>query len=220
MPKRRIRSTLLVTVLRWTPSRSAARLVEPPFSRYATRVTMSWSRSSASANAARVLCATSRRSGVSAAARKALAPRPRNVATGLLPIERAARAARSMGSNPVATFRGLGARAFLAAADTPDLRDVAHNTLAALADAEDRDQLIVTLVAYLENGGSTSRAAERLGVHRNTVTSRVDRIRRFGIPLDDPDRRLELHVACYLITPRGADPRVLPEIVSPATLAP
>lgn len=132
----------------------------------------------------------------------------------------AARAARSMGSNPVATFRGLGARAFLAAADTPDLRDVAHNTLSALADAEDRDQLIVTLVAYLENGGSTSRAAERLGVHRNTVTSRVDRIRRFGIPLDDPDRRLELHVACYLITPRGAGPRVLPEVVSPATTAP
>lgn len=147
------------------------------------------------------------------------APGPAGLGRTLKQALLAARAARSMGSSAVATFGSLGARAFLAAADTPDLREVARNTLSALADAEDRDQLIITLVAYLENGGSTSRAAERLGVHRNTVTSRVDRIRRFGIPLDDPDRRLELHVACYLVAPQDAGHPLSPEVAPPATTA-
>lgn len=118
----------------------------------------------------------------------------RTLREGLL----AARAARSAGRAAVINFNGLGARAFLASADTPELREIAQDTLAPLVGLEDFDQLVITLAAYLDCNGSSSRAADRLRVHRNTITSRMDRIRRAGIPIDDADRRLALHVACYL----------------------
>jgi hypothetical protein len=110
----------------------------------------------------------------------------------------AARAVRTSGEGGVAAFASLGARVFLAAGAGPDLRGVARDTLAQLIESEEGEQLVATLAAYLDCGGSTSRAAHRLGVHRNTVTGRMDRIRRAGLPVDDPDRRLGLHVACYL----------------------
>ncbi|WP_109472004.1 PucR family transcriptional regulator [Ornithinimicrobium cavernae] len=116
----------------------------------------------------------------------------------------AARAARSLPERRVASFTALGARAFVAAADSPDLREVAADTLAPLLADRDGDQLVLTLATYLDCGGSTSRAAARLGVHRNTVTARMERIRGLGLDVDDPDRRLVHHLAAYITGPMKA----------------
>lgn len=57
--------------------------------------------------------------------------------------------------------------------------------------------LLTTLRAYLESGGSVVLTAQALGVHRNTVTTRVQQVRdRLGVDLDDPSQRLALQVAC------------------------
>jgi DNA-binding PucR family transcriptional regulator len=71
--------------------------------------------------------------------------------------------------------------------------------LAELLSAADSTTLLETLVAVLDHGGSTSRAAARLGVHRNTVLGRLERIRSYGVDLDRPDRRLALHLAAYAL---------------------
>jgi DNA-binding PucR family transcriptional regulator len=56
---------------------------------------------------------------------------------------------------------------------------------------------LTTLRAYLESGGSVVLTAQALGVHRNTVSTRVQQVRdRLGVDLDDPSQRLALQVAC------------------------
>lgn len=52
------------------------------------------------------------------------------------------------------------------------------------------DEIIAAVVAFLSSRGSISRAAEMLGVHRNTVQMRVRRAEELGLPLSDPDRVL------------------------------
>jgi DNA-binding PucR family transcriptional regulator len=75
-------------------------------------------------------------------------------------------------------------RAFAETALSP-LRDTAHL------------HLLGTLRAYLESGGSMALTAQALGVHRNTVTTRIQQIRRqLGVDLDDPSQRLALQLAC------------------------
>jgi hypothetical protein len=113
--------------------------------------------------------------------------------------ELAARVARSDPDRHVVPFTEVGARAFLAAADGPALQELAFDTLAPLASAEDGPALARTLAAYLDCGGSTGRAAELLGVHRNTVSGRIDRVRRLGLDLDDPSTRLGIHMAAHLL---------------------
>lgn len=67
----------------------------------------------------------------------------------------------------------------------------------ALGPLRDSPVLLATLRAYLEAGGSVVVAAQTLGVHRNTVTTRLGQIReRLGVELDDPNQRLALQVAC------------------------
>lgn len=54
--------------------------------------------------------------------------------------------------------------------------------------------------------GSLPQASARLGVHRNTVLSRVARAREPGVALDDPEQRLALHILCHSPAPRAARP--------------
>lgn len=65
--------------------------------------------------------------------------------------------------------------------------------------------LLATVEAYLEAGASLVGAAERLDVHPNTVSYRLDRARRVGgIDLDAADDRFRVHLALRarrLITP-------------------
>jgi PucR C-terminal helix-turn-helix domain/GGDEF-like domain len=64
-------------------------------------------------------------------------------------------------------------------------------------DARRADTAVRTLQVYLDERGSLVRAGARLHLHKNAVTYRMKRIReRLGVDLDDPDRRLELQLAC------------------------
>ncbi|SDJ37378.1 PucR C-terminal helix-turn-helix domain-containing protein [Nonomuraea maritima] len=66
-----------------------------------------------------------------------------------------------------------------------------------------RDQpgdLVRTLSAYLDAESSIAETAAVLGVHRNTVTARIDRIERLlGVNLTHRDERLALHLACRTV---------------------
>ncbi|SDM26156.1 PucR family transcriptional regulator [Allokutzneria albata] len=97
----------------------------------------------------------------------------------------------------VELFGALGPRAVLACIPVPDVAAAARVALADLLAAPDADVLLTALVALLDCAGSTGQAAARLGVHRNTVLSRIERIRARGIDLDSPEQRLALHLACY-----------------------
>lgn len=65
-------------------------------------------------------------------------------------------------------------------------------------DATRAETTVRTLQVYLDERGSLSRAGERLHLHKNAVAYRMKRIREqlVGVDLDDPDRRLELQLAC------------------------
>ncbi|WIE75007.1 helix-turn-helix domain-containing protein [Curtobacterium sp. MCSS17_007] len=53
-----------------------------------------------------------------------------------------------------------------------------------------------TLAAYLDAESSVAETAAVLGVHRNTVADRIDRVERLlGVDLGDPETRLALHLA-------------------------
>ncbi|MGH3716102.1 MAG: PucR family transcriptional regulator, partial [Micromonosporaceae bacterium] len=59
--------------------------------------------------------------------------------------------------------------------------------------------LVATLEAYFGAGGSTSRAAEALHVHVNTVTQRLERIGQLiGERWQQPDTALEVQLALRL----------------------
>ncbi len=62
-----------------------------------------------------------------------------------------------------------------------------------------RERLLGTLRVWLEQPGAVKPAAERLGVHPQTVRYRVARLyERFGETLDDPERRFEIALALRL----------------------
>nr|WP_062338972.1 helix-turn-helix domain-containing protein [Herbidospora sakaeratensis] len=83
-------------------------------------------------------------------------------------------------------------------------RDVAgfvHGTIGAVGDYDEKKgtQLVQTLVAYFACGGQLTRTAEALHIHVNTVTQRLDRIRRLlGDDWQEPERALEIQLALRL----------------------
>jgi sugar diacid utilization regulator len=82
-------------------------------------------------------------------------------------------------------------------ADLDDLRSLYERTLGKLFDEDSKrgGDLLVTLHAYCDTGGSLSQTAERLGVHRNTVLYRVRRIQNVTLTnLHDGPSRLLLQV--------------------------
>jgi sugar diacid utilization regulator len=96
-----------------------------------------------------------------------------------------------------------------------DGRDVTGFLTSALGPVLDYDtrrgtKLVRTLEAYFQAGGSLSRAAERLHVHVNTVTQRLDRVAKLlGERWQDPERALEIQLALRLHRLTGVGP--LPE---------
>ncbi|MCM1949088.1 helix-turn-helix domain-containing protein [Streptomyces sp. G2] len=90
----------------------------------------------------------------------------------------------------------IGPAQLLTALPREALRAPARALLAPLL-AVDRDgSLLRTLAVLLDVGGAPSVAAARLGVHRNTVSARLERLRALGCDPDDPGLRLPLHLAC------------------------
>ncbi|UBU09081.1 helix-turn-helix domain-containing protein [Nonomuraea gerenzanensis] len=69
---------------------------------------------------------------------------------------------------------------------------------------EQPGDLVRTLSTYLDAESSIAETAAVLGVHRNTVAARVDRIERLlGVDLGHRDERLALHLACRTVTLPG-----------------
>ncbi|WP_367129042.1 helix-turn-helix domain-containing protein [Saccharothrix sp. HUAS TT1] len=91
-----------------------------------------------------------------------------------------------------------------------DDHDVAGFIDAAVGPLLDYDQerytdLVPTLEAYFEEGGSPTYAAGRLHVHTNTVTRRLDRIKELlGPEWQKPERALDLQLALRLLRVRGS----------------
>ena len=67
-------------------------------------------------------------------------------------------------------------------------------------DDEHHGDLMKTLDAYLRHGGNSTRTANALFIHRNSLRYRLARIQALtGLDHDDPDVRLALQVALLII---------------------
>lgn len=123
----------------------------------------------------------------------ALDPKGEERVTNLL--RRAVLAARlAEPGGPVIDYRRLGlslVRRLLPAEDAIDLVRTAYPLLVADPNAAD---IIATVVAYLDSAGSATDAAERLGVHRNTLQLRLRRAAALGVHLDRPGELLSTHL--------------------------
>ncbi len=75
------------------------------------------------------------------------------------------------------------------------------STLLASTRAADQDgELLKTLETYLDSNCSPSETAIALGIHRNTVINRVDKLKSLlKVNLNEPDERLALQLACRVI---------------------
>lgn len=106
---------------------------------------------------------------------------------------------RLYGPGRLTRFDDLGVyRLLFAAKDLPELRTFHDETLGALIeyDRENGAELIRTLEAFFAARCGPKEAAALLGVHRNTVLYRLERIRELTrLDLDDADVRLRLHLA-------------------------
>lgn len=60
--------------------------------------------------------------------------------------------------------------------------------------------LLVTLTAYLDHESGIAPTAAALGLHRNTVATRIQRAQELlGVDMADPEVRLALHLACRAV---------------------
>jgi hypothetical protein len=105
------------------------------------------------------------------------------------------------GSGVVQHVDDMGIRRILLSWYSSDgFADFAHTLLAPLLGQTNGAELIRTLEAYLDCQSSATDTAARLGVHRNTVLHRVERLRQLlSVDFDDPDERLAAQLACRLV---------------------
>lgn len=87
-----------------------------------------------------------------------------------------------------------------------------------LADAEAR-VIVETVVAVLACRGSVSGAADRLGVHRNTLHSRLRRAAELGVPLSDPETTLSVHLIFAALLDSGIFPGQRPTSTDPELIS-
>jgi DNA-binding PucR family transcriptional regulator len=87
-------------------------------------------------------------------------------------------------------------------ARAPELGDrIVHSVLGPVLAADDHKLLVETLDAWIAEGGSTTRVANRLFCHRNTVRNRLQRVEALtGRSLDDPTAVAEICLAMTSLT--------------------
>jgi hypothetical protein len=102
----------------------------------------------------------------------------------------------------------LTSHAGLLAQQDPDLLDYFRATLLGPLeehDAANGSALVATLGAFLSSGGRWAATAEELHVHVNTLRHRLARVEALtGRRLDDPDDRVDLHLALRVARTRAA----------------
>ncbi len=119
---------------------------------------------------------------------------------------------RLRGEGHVVRFDELGPDLYLyrMAADPRTRRDPWVRALAPLVDHDHRKgtDLVATLEAYLETRGNATTTAAHLGLHRNTLRQRLDRIEALtGIALGETQDWLPLHFAVKLTRLQQATPK-------------
>lgn len=112
-------------------------------------------------------------------------------------------AARYLPAQPrLCCFSELGVLKLLAAIPERGLlQQFVDETLGPLNQDDARQQpvLLPSLEAWLQEHGNLANAANRLGVHRNTLSHRLQRIQQLsGVCLDDPHTRLNLAIALLI----------------------
>jgi hypothetical protein len=94
---------------------------------------------------------------------------------------------------------GLGVEQLLLAWTGNDTFLPAARSLLAPVEAAGGD-LLATLSAYLDHESSIAPTASELGLHRNTVAGRIQRVQELlGVDMTDPEVRLALHLACRAV---------------------
>lgn len=113
----------------------------------------------------------------------------------------AARCAWGAGGDAIASFSDLRLGAIGYLFDPADARTIARLVLPEFCAAPDLDTLIESVAAYLDEG-SVGAAAAALSIHRNTLTTRLDRARSLGLPVGDPGLALSVAVVVRALHPR------------------
>ena len=109
--------------------------------------------------------------------------------------------ARTHESSGVEHIDRLGVqRVLLGWFSSEDFAGYAGSILEPIREVDGEGHLLETLEVYLDAGCSTTEAARRLGVHRNTVFNRVRRVGELlGVGLEDSETRLSLQLACRVL---------------------
>jgi len=127
---------------------------------------------------------------------------PSGLRTSLASAREAAVLATAAGPGHLERADDLGMRRLLLTPfGSEDFRSLADRLLAPLREPRNRP-LYDALRQYLDQMCSASATAAALGVHRNTVATRVARAcTLLGVDLDRPDERLAVHLACHAVGP-------------------
>lgn len=121
----------------------------------------------------------------------------------------AARIARA-GDQPLLFGAHIGPAAALPALLPAGSAEAAQAALAPMLAVDADGALLETLAATLDNSSRLSVVASMLGVHRNTVAARLERIRSIGIDITDPRQRLAIHIAARRLLDDGYQPAATP----------
>jgi hypothetical protein len=82
----------------------------------------------------------------------------------------------------------------------------AASLLAPVTEHDGDGQLLATLETYLDSESSATLTAAALGVHRNTVINRVERLRTLlTVNLEEPEERLAVQLACRVAKLKALD---------------
>lgn len=112
------------------------------------------------------------------------------------------RLGREWKAAPVTYFGDLGLYQLLTAlGDNAEARRFFRKTLGRLMahDEQHNGELVETLEGFFASHGNLSQTANRLHIHRNTLTYRLERISAITqLNLDDPDARFSLQLALKL----------------------
>ena len=94
----------------------------------------------------------------------------------------------------------LGVYRLLGVAADPRLREAVSQPGIDRLLSEGGDELVRTALTYLDEAGSAQRTAQALGIHRQTLYHRLERIEKLsGLDLDAGRDRLALHLALTLL---------------------
>jgi DNA-binding PucR family transcriptional regulator len=95
----------------------------------------------------------------------------------------------------------LGVHRLLGVGTDAALREAVLTSGVAALLEEGSPELLRTAKSYLDEAGSAQRTAQALGIHRQTLYHRLDRIERIsGLSLDSGQHRLQLHLALTLLS--------------------